>query len=182
MLSDYMNLIITFLAFVGYVYFKGKKGLKDSEESERGGAHPKKEKSIPKEDEDVNNTLEEFLNSFKKEGAPPKLPVSNPTSRPISKPKSVQEAGRTPSLSNLEGHRLQSNIESRKLTSAIESRQLASTISQRRIASQLKNKIEEQKDLKRRNEPSRGSIALKNLPHLRDMIIYDAILNKPKGW
>lgn len=85
------------------------------------------------------------------------------------------------SLSQLEDYRLKSSIESRQLKSDIEMRRLKTSVESRHLKTSIRGMDHRHEELEKR-KPSRASKMLTKLPEVSDIIIYDTILNKPKGW
>ncbi len=174
-----------------YLFFKNKELVGDP------GEPQEKIKNGQIDDEEMeNDPLQHFMKKLDKEMSekPPVIPkkqeysTRNDRSHSIPERKPIQEY-----VSVQDRQRLQSTIKNRKLESNIDSRRLQNSIEERHLTSQLvkKNKIIREKrealsKLEALEEPPRlgNPRILKvmgHLPHLQNMIIYQAILDKPKG-
>jgi hypothetical protein len=163
MQSDLVNYLFLITSFFFYLYLNVKKGRDKGR-----GAHQR--------DFELDSLFSREKNRHRIQNSTPPLPSKiNPELGRASGV--VREKVTGTGLSKLEGRHLTSPIESRKLTSEIEKRHLKSAIESRRLAVQLR---EEKEEARTDNEPSRASVAVKELPNLRQLMIYDTILNKPK--
>lgn len=98
-------------------------------------------------------------------------------------PKRIQDRGQQDEkpFSKIEKRHLVSNVEKRHLKSELEQRRLKNGLEGRQLATRLsQDKTLHLENIQKLDEP-RIVQKLKALSHLKDLVIYQAIVGKPKG-
>lgn len=177
---DYIGILISIVAFVYLVYRNMRNifNLSDHPTEKELEEHPPttdldkflKSLEAEKEESERKEKIAKIENKI-----PPKPSLATPG---IHTHKSQQN-----SLASLDEHHLKSKIQTRRLEPTIAERKLKSDIEKRSIDIDIRKDIFGKfEDTTIITPPSRAEILLKSLPHLKNVIIYDAILNRPKGW
>lgn len=179
-LVELIGFLVSFLALILI-------GMRSRAEARRRQEHPEEfvdDGNV--EEEDMDDPINSLLKSMEREKKKPPIPPNPPIIKPkvvenqrsvVNKPKPYQGEG----FSDIEQRRLKSSIEQRKLTSKLESHRLHSSIEGRQLQPQLKEKSVYFKEPVKQEE-SRGAKMINNISSLKDMVIYKAILDKPKGF
>jgi hypothetical protein len=114
------------------------------------------------EEKEENLSLQRILTSLQEERETLEIKPQKPPSAP---PKVEKKPAR------LKNYQMTSQIEQRKIKSRLENRQLKPTV-----------KKPEEAELVVIRPPSRGRLLVNQLPRLANLVVYEAILGKPKGW
>lgn len=160
--EDAIGFIISILAFV-FLFFRNRLEVKKEQEDSQLIENILAEEEHP-------NILDEVPKRI--EGTQNRLPA-----KPLkvhSKKNSSQKA-----FSRLETHQLQTALEKRHLQSSLESHRLKTEIERRHLSSSLAKDHENHEEIKRKRP--RIVHMLRQLPHLRQLVIYHEILEKPRG-
>ncbi len=173
---EFIGFLISLIALL-FLFYKKK------QDEAYQKAHPEEFEDTELNEEDP---MQAFLKSLereakqqqtpqkKPEAQPPAVPNRQPVLHPLipkSTPLLVKPKKTTPV--SLESYQLRSEIETRRMKSQIENRRLKSRL--------IEKEQEEQEEKERRIEISRAAQFVRRLPRLREMIIYQEIIDKPKG-
>lgn len=172
---ELIGFVISIIALI-FLFFRGRAIERYRQE------HPEAFGNDSLSDEDPLKELLKSIDEDEDEDEESEVPIVVPK---ITKPKPIAakiNPYRNEPLSSIEGRHLITNIEKRKLKSEVEMRHLKSDLDDRRLATRLSNENLFRMEMADRKvgEP-RISKTIERLPHLRDMVIYQAILGKPKG-
>ena len=167
---EYIGFFVSILALI-YLFFKQQSSV-----TKRDG-EPRSE--FGEEDDEEDHSLLEFIQESERKSEK-KLPIRPPLP-PLPPPpqKQVKHIRKREALP-LEQYRLESAVEKRQLKSILESRQLQPPVKKGSDgADQTVSKSKHADTISAK--PSRAEIALGRLADKKEMIIYQEIIDKPKG-
>lgn len=168
---------ISLLAFL-YLSMHGSKDAKKGDEEETSGPLDILTQTIEEEKRKAQRERKEQL----KKAPPKKIGKEVP---PFKRHDNIRPVTKQEAYGNEieEYNPFKTSIESRSFQSEIERRKFKSQIDQRSLKLHVKgHKYDKMESDFIEIPPTRGENTLKELSSLKQLIILDAILNKPKGW
>lgn len=170
-LIEIIGFIVSFLALMMI-------GFKSKEDARRRQEHPEEFEEEKFLEDDSDEPIDHLLNAVKRK--PKVIAPPPPKPKKIAQPLPAYKSFPQETFSAVEQRKLQSQIQQRKLKSKIESHRLESKIEGRHLQPQL-NKKSDYFEEKVKNKTSKGLRMIESLPDLKDMIVYQTIIGKPKG-
>ena len=161
---EFIGFIISLISLI-FLYFKNRKDNQEEHLNE-----------LKNEELEGDHPFKEFVKTRKRdlEARDRRQVHEEPPPPPLSK--KFKQPKHPTNFSSTENYRIKNSVENRQMTRPLEGQQLKTAFPKRTLSA-----IQHPEEIKEIKKPSKAQAAIHKLPHLRNLVIYQEIMDKPKS-